>query len=151
MLSSNMSKTERNQLLLFTGLILIQPLLGLLFAPDAYDGFAARMLVYAHLTVKPLPTDMPLSSAMGPVLALLMMLCGVAGIAQLLWRGKTHFLRALYIFTFIWILLRGALYLILLPGSDARLPLLAGLAALIVWGWLSMKAGNPMFRQKREV
>ncbi|MCA6363319.1 MAG: hypothetical protein IM638_09790 [Bacteroidetes bacterium] len=144
-----MSHTERNRLLLFTALLLIQPLLGMLFSPEAFDGFAARMQVYAHLTIKPLPSDMPLSSAMGPVLALLVLLCGVAGIVQLLWRGKTPLLRALYIFTFIWILLRGGLYLIILPGSDARLPLLAGLAALTVWGWLSMKAGNPMFRSKR--
>lgn len=145
-----MNTTERTRILLFTTLLLLQPLLGMLFSPEAYDGFAARMLVYAHLTIKPLPSDMPLSSAMGPVLALLVLVCGVAGITQLLWRGKTHFLRALYIFTFIWILMRGGLYLIILPGSDARLPLLAGLVALTLWGWLSMKAGNPMFRQKRE-
>jgi hypothetical protein len=144
-----MSHTERNRLLLFTALLLIQPIVGMLFSPEAFDGFGARMLVYAHLTIKPLASDMPLSSAMGPVLAMLVLVVGMAGIAQLLWRGKTHFLRALYIFTFIWILLRAGLYLIILPGSDARLPLLAGLAALTVWGWLSMKAGNPMFRKKR--
>ncbi|MCU0434675.1 MAG: hypothetical protein MUC87_14565 [Bacteroidia bacterium] len=141
-----MNNTERKRLIILTLLLLLQPFLGPLFPAEAFNSYAARMLVYTHLTITPLPTDLPLSSVMGPVVALLVILCAAGGLLQLLWKKKTHFLRALYIFTFIWIILRGALYVVILPGSDARLPLLVGLVALTAWGWVVMKTGNPMFR-----
>lgn len=143
-----MKTSERNLLLLFAGIIVLQLFLGLAFTAEDFDSVAARIFIYTHLTIQPLATDLPLSKLMGPVLAFLVLLCTIGGVIQLLWKGKTAFLRALTIFTFIWILLRGALYLIILPGSDTRWPLVVGILAMIAWGWALIKVGNPLFRTK---
>jgi hypothetical protein len=148
-INSKMKSNERTRILIVSVIIFIQPLLGLTFSAADFDSVLARILIYTHLTIEPLSTDLPLSKLMGPVLALLVLLCSAGGIIQLLVNGKTAFLRALMIFTFIWILLRGALYLIILPGSDERWPLVIGILAMIAWGWLITKAGNPLFRKAR--
>jgi hypothetical protein len=142
-----MKSNERNRVLLLSGLIFIQPFLGLAFSSADFDSVLARIFVYAHLTIEPLSTDLPLTKLMGPVLALLVLLCSAGGIIQLLINGKTAFLRALMIFTFIWILLRGALYLVILPGSNERWPLVIGILAMVAWGWIVTKVGNPLFRK----
>ncbi|MGL5889091.1 MAG: hypothetical protein ACRC3B_04365 [Bacteroidia bacterium] len=144
-----MKSNERNLVLILTGILFIQPFLGLAFSANDFDSVLARVLIYAHLTIEPLSTDLPLSKLMGPVLALLVLLCSAGGAVQLLLNGKTAFLRALMIFTFIWILLRGALYIVILPGSDERWPLVIGILAMIAWGWIVTKVGNPLFRKTR--
>lgn len=142
-----MTPRARNLALLLTSLLILQLIIGFLLPASAYNGVFARMLVYAHLTIHPLNSDMPMSNLMGPVLGLLVFLCGVGGSIQLLWKGNTHFLRAFMIFTFIWIVLRGGLYLILLFTADQRWPLVLGFLALVGWGWLVSKIGNPLFRK----
>jgi hypothetical protein len=126
-------------------LIIVQPIVGFFLQPTAIYSGIVRAQIFVHLTIPPLPNDPPLSMLMGPALGILITIVGCIGVIQWSWRKKTHLLRALIIVSFIWILLRVGLYILLLFSSSEMQPLLIGIVGLVGWGYWLYKSGSLVF------
>jgi hypothetical protein len=130
-------------------LITLQPIVGFFLQPAAIYSGIVRAQIFVHLTVQPLSNDPPLSMLMGPALGLLIIICGCIGSIQWTWKKKTHLLRALVIVSFIWILLRIGLYILLIFSGQDIQPLVIGTIGLLGWGYWLYKSGNLLFQIKK--
>lgn len=146
-----MSPREHVPTLLLCVLIILQPIAGFFLEPFSIYSAYVRALIFTHLTVPALPVDPPLSLLMGPGLGLLIIISGIIGLFQWIRSHKTYLLRALVIFSFIWIMLRIGLYLLLLFTADERLPLFVGIIGLIGWGFWLVKSGNRLFQSGKSL